>query len=94
MGSEKPTFLKKDFLIPFEIKVNPLDLKKNTNTMYDISYSGSLVPKEYFLNEFKEDSKIFKYGKKILKEINCDKYDLLYIPNKEWYSIFRVIKKI
>lgn len=89
----KNCFKEDEYLIPYEIKLSPNDLIKETDSIYDVSYNGSLVPKEYYLHEFSENSEIFKYGRNLLK--NIDRYksncNLLYIPNKEWYSIFKVV---
>lgn len=94
MTKDEKSLLEKEFLIPYEIKVRADDIKEKTNSLYNVNLSGSIVPKEYYLHEFKEDSQIYNCGKKIIKDIklNTDKYNLLYIPNKEWYSIFKIVR--
>ena len=47
-----------EYIIPYEIKVLQSDLIDESSQLYSVSYSGSLVPKEYFLHEFKESSEI------------------------------------
>ena len=91
MNEKNNNQLGNEYDIPFEIKVNINDLLKETNSLYDISLSGSLIPKEYYLHEFKKYSDIYKFGNNILNKIDSTKYNLLYIPNKEWFSKFRVI---
>ena len=80
-----------EYIIPYEIKVLQSDLIDESCQLYKISYSGSLIPKEFFLHEFKKNSEIFKYGDILLKNINNKKINLLYVPNKEWYNLFRIV---
>lgn len=84
--------LNKEFIIPFEVKVTRDDIADSTTSLFEVALNGSLIPKEYFLHEFKKSSEIYKFGKNILKDFDSTKYNLLYIPNKEWYSIFRLVR--
>ena len=47
---------------------------------------------EFELDEFKESSCIYQYGMHLLKENNLSLEEnyVVYIPNTEWYNIFRI----
>ena len=79
-----------EFNIPTEIKLKQNDLIDENEKLYNQSISGSLIPKEFYLTEFKENSEIYKFGMNILKNIDNTKYNLLYVPNLEWYNIFKI----
>ena len=79
-----------EFNIPNEIKLKQNDLIDENKKLFNLSFSGSLIPKEFYLTEFKENSEIYKFGINILKNIDNTKYNLLYVPDKEWYNIFRI----
>ncbi len=92
LNSSEKGILNKEFNIPYEVKVRSDDIIDSTSSLFDVAINGSLMPKEYFLHEFKKTSEIYKFGKNIMKDIDSSKYNLLYVPNKEWYSIFRVVR--
>ena len=80
-----------EFLIPINIRISNNDLVNNNDNINTVSYSGSIIPKEFSLNDFKKDSNIYKFGIKILNDINEPKKNLIYVPNKEWYSLFKLV---
>lgn len=84
---------KDEILIPIEIRISNSDLIDVNDSIYTVSYSGSIIPKEFNLNDFKKDSEIYKFGKKVLDKVNHPKKNLIYMPNKEWYNIFKIIKE-
>ena len=88
------TLSENEFIIPTNIVVKSDDILLDTKPLYNISFSGSLMPQEFFLHEFKEESNIYQYGHEILKCYDKKKYNLLYVPNKEWYNIFRIVNYI
>ena len=82
----------KEFNIPYEIRLSQCDLIDHKKNLYDISYNGGYLYNEFELDEFKESSCIYQYGIHLLKENNLSLKEnyVVYIPNTEWYNIFRI----
>ena len=82
----------KEFNIPYDIRLKKCDLIDPKKQLYDISYNGGYFYNEFELDEFKESSIMYQYGIHLLKENNLSLKEnyVFYIPNKEWYNIFRI----
>ena len=82
----------KEFNIPYDIRLKKGDLIDPKKQLYDISYNGGYFYNEFELDEFKESCSIYQYGIHLLKENNLSLKEnyVVYIPNTEWYNIFRI----
>ena len=82
----------KEFNIPYDIRLKKCDLIDPKKQLYEISYNGGYLYNEFELDEFKESSIMYQYGIHLLKENNLSLKEnyVFYIPNKEWYNIFRI----
>lgn len=83
------------FEIPINIHISDNDLIDNKSSLSTISLNGSLVYKDFMINDFNKDSSIYQYYLQLLNENNFNEKDyftMLYLE-KEWYHsiIFRKI---
>jgi len=86
----------KEFNIPIHIRLRENDLLDSNQKLSDISYNGGYFYNEFNLDEIKENSPIYKYGINLLEENNLllNENIITYVPNIEWYNIFRIKPRV